>query len=82
MAVEFVTVLVNPMGFSASTGHHDGSLRVQEMVDQAVRNGEMDDEDLLGALGLLAAKAVEDVERLSGVPCALWLQRWLVDPFG
>jgi hypothetical protein len=82
IAVQFVTVLVNPTEVSAPTGPHSHSMRVQAMVDEAVRNGEMVAEDLLGALGLLAATAVEEVERLSGVPCALWLQRWLVDPFG
>jgi hypothetical protein len=36
----------------------------------------------IAALGLLAARALEDLATSSGEPSALWLERWLSDTYG
>lgn len=81
MAVEFVTVMMDVQATDLPT-EHPGSGRVQAMVNDAVSSGEMTDYDLLGALGLLSARAIEDLARATGEPGAFWLRRWLAEPFG
>jgi hypothetical protein len=82
MAVEYVTVLLNATASTASIVEVPDSSRVQEMINDAVQRGEMSEADLLGALGLLATRAVEDLTRSTGEASAFWLQRWLAEPFG
>jgi hypothetical protein len=36
----------------------------------------------IAALGLLAARAMEDLATSSGEPIALWLERWLSQTYG
>jgi hypothetical protein len=82
MAVEYVTVLLNAKASKASIVEVPDSARVQEMINEAVQRGEMSEADVLGALGLLATRAVEDLARSTGEASAFWLQRWLAEPFG
>ena len=52
--------------------------------DPDARLADVDFDEYIGALGVLAARAIEDVAMLSGEPVALWLERWVAvaDPYG
>jgi hypothetical protein len=53
---------------------------------QMITDGKLDDDLavdwLVAALGLLAARAIEDLATASGEPTALWLDGWLSGPYG
>jgi hypothetical protein len=55
-------------------------------IGQMMTDGEIDTAEktewLLAALGLLACRAAEDLSTASGEPMALWLERWLSEPYG
>jgi hypothetical protein len=55
-------------------------------IGQMMTDGDLDSAEktewLLAALGLLACRAAEDLSTASGEPMALWLERWLAEPYG
>jgi hypothetical protein len=57
-------------------------VRIGQMMTDSKIEGDLPADWFIGALGLLAARALEDVSALSGEPMALWLERWLAEPYG
>jgi hypothetical protein len=55
-------------------------------IGQMLTDGEIERREhaqsLIAALGLLACRAAEDLATASGEPMALWLERWLAEPYG
>jgi hypothetical protein len=80
LAVALVTAMIDRFG----AGRHGGkrqTIQIAQMIRDA-RLGDVDVDEYVGALGVLAARAIEDVAMLSGEPVALWLERWVADPYG
>jgi hypothetical protein len=57
-------------------------VRIGQMMSDDFRGNDEKTEWLLSALGLLACRAAEDLSTASGEPMALWLERWLAEPYG
>jgi hypothetical protein len=55
---------------------------IAEMLTEARLGRDVAVRDYIGTLGMLAARAIEDVAALSGEPMALWLAHWLSAPYG
>jgi hypothetical protein len=83
LAVALVTAMVDRFdaGDDPAEGHRH-AVRIADMITDARLGSDVAVEDYIAALGVLAARAVEDVARLSGEPMAFWLARWLAEPFG
>jgi hypothetical protein len=83
LAVALVTAMVDRFdaGDDPANGHRH-AVRIADMITDARLGSDVAVDDYIAALGVLAARAVEDVARLSGEPMAFWLARWLGEPFG
>lgn len=81
MAVALVTGLIDRFHTAAGTDDRRHLARIAEMIRDA-QPDDLDPDECIAALGVLAARAVEDVAMLSGEPIAFWLERWLTDPYG
>jgi hypothetical protein len=80
LAVALVTAMIDRFG----TGHRGGGRRETIEIAQIIQDARLGDVDLdeyVGALGVLAARAIEDVAVLSGEPIELWLERWVAHPY-
>jgi hypothetical protein len=56
-------------------------VRIGQMITESTFDGVVG-ESFAGALGLLAARAVEELSISSGEPIETWLERWLDEPYG
>lgn len=57
-------------------------VRVAQMITDGEIDGDQRAEWLIASLGLLASRAAEDLCAATGEPTALWLERWLSQPYG
>jgi hypothetical protein len=80
LAVALVTAMIDRFG-AGHRGSQRQTIQIAQMT-RDTRRGEVDLDDYIGALGVLAARVIEDVAMLSGEPVALWLERWIADPYG
>lgn len=81
LAVALVTAMIDRFG----AGHGPGGRRQTIQIAQMIRDaqlGDVDGDEYVGALGVMAARAIEDVAMLSGEPISQWLERWLSEPCG
>jgi hypothetical protein len=82
IAVALVAVLINFNVVDEATRLHPDAIRIQSMIQEAIDSGEVTFDELLVAIGVLGARAVEDAARMAGEPTSAWLQRWQIEPFG
>ncbi len=75
LAVALVTAMLDRSG--ADAGSSRQAAHIAAMITNAHLGGEITTEEYIGALGVLAAAAVEDLATATGEPIALWLARWL-----
>jgi hypothetical protein len=57
-------------------------VRIGQMITDSKIETDLPADWCIAALGLLAARAVEDLATSSGEPTALWLERWLIESYG
>jgi hypothetical protein len=57
-------------------------VRIGQMMTDSHLDTDVTTDWALGALGLLAARALEDLAETSGEPTSMWLERWLSQPYG
>jgi hypothetical protein len=82
MAVALVTAMIDRFDSDdePSDGHRHAA-RIAAMITDARFSG-VDLDEYIGALGVLGARAVQDLASATGEPIALWLERWLSEPYG
>lgn len=81
LAVALVLAMIDHSDLELGGNGRRHAMRVAEMVRDS-RLGEVDLDEYVGSLGVLAARAVEDLATATGEPTALWLARWLSKPYG
>jgi hypothetical protein len=81
LAVTLVTAMIDRFDAGIGARRRTHIARIADMIRDA-QPDELGPDECIAALGLLAARAVEDVAMLSGEPISLWLQRWLEEPYG
>jgi hypothetical protein len=57
-------------------------VRIGQMMTDSKLGTDVQADWCIGALGLLAARALEDLATMSGEPTSLWLERWLSETYG
>ena len=81
LAVALVMAMIDRSDLEFGGNGRRHAMRVADMVRE-LRLGEVDTDQYVGALGSLAARAVEDLASATGEPTALWMARWLGKPYG
>jgi hypothetical protein len=79
LAVALVTAMSDRF---TQTDERQCVVRIGQMITDSKIESDLPADWCIGALGLLAARAVEDLATCTGEPPALWLERWLGEPYG
>jgi hypothetical protein len=79
LAVAIVTAMTDRF---TQTDDRQCVVQIGQMMTDSRIHTDLRADWCIGALGLLAARAVEDLATSSGEPAALWLERWLAEPYG
>jgi hypothetical protein len=79
LAVTLVTAMADRF---AAGDERQCVVRIGQMLTDARMETDLRADWCIGALGLLAARAVEELARCTGEPAAVWLERWLSETYG
>jgi hypothetical protein len=79
LAVAVVTAMTDRF---AGTDERQCVVRIGQMLTDSKIETDVLGDWCIGALGLLATRALEDLATSSGEPIALWLERWLDETYG
>jgi hypothetical protein len=81
LSVALVAAMIDRFDASVGAQRRAHIARIADMIRDA-QPDDLGPDECIAALGLLAARAVEDVAMLSGEPISVWLERWLDEPYG
>jgi hypothetical protein len=79
LAVALVTAMSDRF---TQTDERQCVVRIGQMITDSKIGSDLPADWCIGALGLLAARAVEELADCTGVPAAKWLEQWLTESYG